>query len=49
VYYTSGHEFDIDDMLASSKAGLDYYRAKCSPYQFAQYRVMEFPRYRQFA
>ena len=49
VYYTPGHEFDIDDMLASSKAGLDYYRANYSPYQFAQYRIMEFPRYRTFA
>jgi ABC-2 type transport system permease protein len=49
VYYNPGHEYDIDDMLASSKAGLDYYRANYSPYQFAQYRIMEFPRYRQFA
>ena len=49
VYYTPGHEFDIDDMLASSKAGLDYYQANYSPYQFAQFRIMEFPRYRQFA
>src|SRR5208283_4952826 len=49
VYYTPGHEFDIDDMLASSKAGLDYYQANYSPYQFAQFRIMEFPRYRGFA
>jgi len=49
VYYTPGHEYDIDDMLASSKAGLDYYQANYSPYQFAQFRIMEFPRYRGFA
>jgi len=49
VYYTPGHEYDIDDMLASSKAGLDYYQTNYSPYQFAQFRIMEFPRYRQFA
>jgi ABC-2 type transport system permease protein len=49
VYYTPGHEFDIDDMLASSKAGLDYYQVNYSPYQFAQFRIMEFPRYRGFA
>ncbi len=36
-------------MLASSKAGLDYYQANYSPYQFAQFRIMEFPRYRGFA
>ncbi len=49
VYYTPGHEYDIDDMLASSKAGLDYYQQHYSPYQFAQFRIMEFPRYRTFA
>jgi ABC-2 type transport system permease protein len=49
VYYTPGHEFDIDGMLASSKAGLDYYQTNFSPYQFGQFRIMEFPRYRTFA
>ena len=49
VYYSPGHEFDLDDMLAAAKAGLDYYDANYSPYQFAQFRIMEFPRYRQFA
>lgn len=49
VYYDSDHPYDIDDMLASSKAGLDYYQANFSPYQFTQYRIMEFPRYRGFA
>ncbi len=49
VYYTPGHAYDIDDMIASAKAGLDYYQANFSPYQFAQFRIMEFPRYRGFA
>ena len=49
VYYTPGHEYNIDDMLASSKAGLDYYQDQFSPFQFAQFRIMEFPRYRGFA
>jgi ABC-2 type transport system permease protein len=49
VYYHPGHEYDIDDMLAATKAGLDYYQAKYSDYQFDQFRIMEFPRYRQFA
>jgi len=49
VYYDPAHTFDIDDMLASSRAGLDYYQAHYSPYQFTQYRIMEFPRYRSFA
>jgi hypothetical protein len=49
VYYNPAHTFDIDDMLASSRAGLDYYQSRFSPYQFTQYRIMEFPRYREFA
>jgi ABC-2 type transport system permease protein len=49
VYYLRGHEYNIEDMLASAKAGLDYYQANFSPYQFQQFRIMEFPRYRTFA
>jgi len=49
VYYTPGHEFDVDNMLDSTKAGLDYYQANFSPYQYGQFRIMEFPRYRSFA
>ena len=36
-------------MLAASRAGLDYYQTNFSPYQFAQFRIIEFPRYRHFA
>lgn len=49
VYYDPHHPYDIDDMVASSKAGLDYDQQFFSPYQFTQYRIMEFPRYRSFA
>jgi len=49
VYYYPTHTYDIDEMLASSKAGLDRYQRVYSPYQFTQYRIMEFPRYRSFA
>ena len=49
VYYDSAHPYDVDDMLASSRAGLDYYQKIYSPYQFSQYRIFEFPRYRTFA
>jgi len=49
VYYNPGHEFNIDDMLDSAKAGLDYFQTNFSPYQFQQFRIMEFPRYRTFA
>jgi hypothetical protein len=49
IYYQPGHEYDLDRMLESAKAGLDYYGKNYSPYQFQQFRVLEFPRYRTFA
>ena len=49
VYYDAAHPYDIDDMLASARAGLDYFQTQFGPYQFTQYRIMEFPRYRTFA
>ena len=49
VYYDPAHPYDVDDMLASARAGLDYYQKTFSPYQFNQFRIFEFPRYRTFA
>jgi len=49
VYHTAAHTYDVDDMIASSKAGLAYYEKRFSPFQFRQYRILEFPRYRGFA
>ena len=50
VYHTPAHaKYDVDDMIEASKAGLDYYEKYFSPFQFRQYRILEFPRYRSFA
>ncbi len=49
VYHDPAHNFNVDDMIASSKAGLAYYEKRYSPFQFRQYRILEFPRYRSFA
>ena len=49
VYYDPAHAYNVDAMLAASRAGLAYYERNFSPYQFGQYRIMEFPRYRSFA
>jgi hypothetical protein len=49
VYSAPAHPYDVDDMIASSKAGLAYYEKNFSPYQFRQFRILEFPRYRLFA
>jgi ABC-2 type transport system permease protein len=49
VYSAPAHPYDVDDMVASTKAGLAYYEKNFSPYQFRQFRILEFPRYRTFA
>jgi ABC-2 type transport system permease protein len=49
VYHIPAHPYDVDDMIAASKAGLAYYEKNFSPFQFRQYRILEFPRYRSFA
>jgi len=49
IYYHADHHYNIDRMMTSMKASLDYYSANFSPYQYEQIRIMEFPRYAQFA
>jgi ABC-type transport system involved in multi-copper enzyme maturation permease subunit len=49
IYYQPGHEFDLDRMMDSMKASLDYFTQNFSPFQFHQLRIIEFPRYGNFA
>ncbi len=49
VYYDYHHPWDIDNMMAATRAGLDYYQTNYSPFQYQQFRIIEFPRYRGFA
>lgn len=49
VYHLPEHSFNVADMIAAAKAGLAFYEKAFSPYQFRQYRIVEFPRYRTFA
>ena len=49
VYHTPAHNYDVDDMIDASKAGLAYYEKNYSPFQYRQYRILEYPRYRTFA
>jgi ABC-2 type transport system permease protein len=49
IYYLPSHTFDLDKMLGAAKSGLDYYTTNYGPYQFDQFRIIEFPRYRDFA
>jgi ABC-2 type transport system permease protein len=49
IYYHAGHEFNLDRMMDSLKASLDYCSQNFSPFQFHQLRIIEFPRYGTFA
>ena len=49
IYYHPWHTFALESMLQASKDGLDYFGANFSPYQYRQYRILEFPRYAGFA
>ena len=49
VYHQPGHDYNIDRMIAATKAGLDYFTAQFGPYQHTQFRIIEFPRYQAFA
>jgi len=49
VYYDPQHPYNVDRMIQSVKTGLDYFTSNFGPYQFRQFRVLEFPRYQNFA
>lgn len=49
VYHHHGHTANISRMINSVKKSLDYYTKNFSPYQFKQFRILEFPRYATFA
>ena len=49
ILHHPGHTYNLDRMMASMKASLDYYSAHFGPYQFKQVRIVEFPRYAQYA
>ncbi len=49
IFYHPGHEYNLDRMMSSVRKSLHYYNANFSPYQFRQMRILEFPRYADFA
>ncbi len=49
IYYHKAHDYNIDRMMTSMKASLSYYSKNFSPYQYQQLRIMEFPRYAEYA
>jgi hypothetical protein len=49
IYYHKAHDYNIDRMMRSMKASLNYFSKNFSAYQYEYLRIMEFPRYAQFA
>ena len=49
IWYQPGHEYNLDRMIRSVKASLEYFTKHFSPYQHRQVRILEFPRYQQYA
>ncbi len=49
IYYNPAHAWNVDDMMDSAKASLDYYDAHYTPYQFKYLRIIEIPNYHGFA
>ena len=49
VYYHPTHAYNVKRMIDAVKKSLAYYTASFGPYQHRQVRIVEFPRYAQFA
>ena len=49
IYYHPGHEYNVDRMIYATQRGLDYFTEEFSPYQYRQFRILEFPAYASFA
>jgi len=49
VYHDAKHPFNVAAMLNASSKSLDYFTREFSPYQYRQFRILEFPGYQRFA
>ncbi|MDT9598835.1 ABC transporter permease/M1 family aminopeptidase [Sphingosinicella rhizophila] len=49
VYYHPEHHYNVDRFVDIAKDGLAYFSKNFSPYQFKQFRIIEFPVYNNFA
>ncbi|MBD8527177.1 ABC transporter permease/M1 family aminopeptidase [Pseudomarimonas arenosa] len=49
VYYHPAHHWNVDRMIEASKKSFDYFTREFTPFQFRQLRILEFPRYANFA
>lgn len=49
VYYHPGHDWNVERMIRGAQANLDYASRRFGRYQFRELRIVEFPRYGQYA
>jgi hypothetical protein len=49
VYYHKAHAYNVERMLNSIQKSLEYYTKNFGPYTHKQCRIIEFPRFAQFA
>ena len=49
IYYHKEHDYNLDRMMKAMKASFNYFTTNFSPYQYKQIRILEFPRYAEFA
>jgi ABC-2 type transport system permease protein len=49
IFHHPTHTFNLDRMLRAMKASLEYFTREFGPYQFGELRIVEFPRYANFA
>ncbi len=49
ILHHGAHRFNVERMIAASKASLAYYTEQFGAYQHQQIRILEFPRYASFA
>ena len=49
VYHHPKHDYNVRRMIEASQKGLAYFSEAFSPYQYRQFRILEFPAYASFA
>ena len=49
VFYHPDHEWNVERMLEASEDSLAYFSEHHSPFQYRQFRILEFPSYATFA
>jgi hypothetical protein len=49
VYYQQGHEYNLERMIKGVRDSFDYYSRNFGPYPLKVLRIVEFPRYANFA